>query len=346
MNFFSYLRARLLMLSMFILAILLIACALLLDATASLFTVQYTIFCGVLIMCVSVLTDYILMSKRFLMLRKLLKQDSDPVKLPIPVDPIEDQYQKLLMHSIQRNTEKLFSAREAAAENAEFMSAWVHEVKTPITALHLLLDQGEVSEQSMASIAEEVDRIDSFVEKVLFHARSDAFAQDYLLAEEDLHQLMRNCIKRHANLFIHKGIHLVDQIDEGMFVYTDRKWLSFILDQLLSNALKYTPPGGKITLSVLKDDKQTVLQIADTGCGIKSEDLPRLFRKSFTGYNGRQGVKSTGFGLYLSKKLSDKLGHQLKLESIWEKGSVASVVFHAWHDYYQPDIDNRDVTKL
>lgn len=341
MSIWGYLRSRAILLILFVVAIALIAATLAADDAASPGTAPYALGCGALVLAIAVWADYLRLKRRCRLLDQMIGSGQEPVSLPPALDEAERRYQKLLMDTVRRGRAALLSAQQQAAENADFMSAWVHEVKTPITAMRLLLESDVLDGQDVLSLREEVSRVESDVEKVLFNARGDAFHQDYLLAEEALHPLVRGCIKRHAGLFIRKGIRVIDRVDDGITVYTDRKWLDFILDQLMSNALKYTPKGGVITLDARQDAKQAVLTIRDTGCGIRGEDMPRLFGKSFTGHNGRVGGgagRATGFGLYLSQKLARKLGHRVTLDSVWGEGTSARIIFPALQDYFQPDL--------
>ena len=142
-------------------------------------------------------------------------------------------------------------------------------------------------------------------------------------------------MKKHSVLFIKKHIKFIDEVPEAFTVDTDKKWILFIIDQLISNALKYTADNGSITFKSFEDDKEQVLAIEDNGTGIKSEDLNRLFSKAFTGYNGRnENIKATGFGLYLSQKLAKKLNHYITIESEYGKGTTAFIHFPKWNDYY------------
>ena len=149
-----------------------------------------------------------------------------------------------------------------------------------------------------------------------------------------LDRLVKEAVKKQAKTFINKKINIeIDNID--LVVTTDKKWLSFILDQVLSNALKYTSPGGRIKIYGSIEDKAQKLIIEDNGIGVKSEDLRRVFDKGFTGYNGRENYKSTGIGLYLSKKLARKLGHDISIESKYGEYTKIIIIFPKLSDYLQ-----------
>ena len=161
-------------------------------------------------------------------------------------------------------------------------------------------------------------KIGQYVDMVLGYLRLDSDSTDYVFCDTDLDALIRQAVRKFARLFILKRITL-DFQETGRTVLTDGKWLSFVVEQLLSNALKYTPAGGAVRIY---GDGETLV-IADTGIGIREEDLPRIFEKGFTGYNGRTGQKSTGIGLYLCRRVTEKLGHDLTIVSRPGQGTIA-----------------------
>ena len=191
---------------------------------------------------------------------------------------------------------------------------WAHQIKPPIAAMHLTL-QREDSALSR-QLAGELQRIEQYVEMVLYYVRLGESGSDLVIQEHDLDDIIRKAVRKYAGQFVRRRLHLGYQ-GTDIRVLPDEKWLSFIIEQLLSNAVKYTSKGS-VTISV---DAEKRLTISDTGIGIAGEDLPRLFEKGYTGYNGRVERKSTGIGLYLCKMAADKLGHRLSAESEPGKGS-------------------------
>ncbi|GMQ59269.1 sensor histidine kinase [Vallitalea sediminicola] len=202
-------------------------------------------------------------------------------------------------------------------EYYDFITSWVHAVKIPISASRLLIESHqEDAEDTLISIENEIEKIERYVEQTLYYSRSMSFSKDYLIREYNLNKLVKQSIKKFAKTFIGKKISLAVDIDENINVYTDKKWFGFILEQLLSNALKYTDKeDGRIEISTYEDDREYRLLIRDNGVGIKMEDIRRVFERGFTGFNGRYFEKSTGMGLYLARKLAGKLGHKLTIES-------------------------------
>lgn len=272
-------------------------------------------------------------------IKKLIEYRISADKTPIFPKPIEYKdsvYSNVISDVYDSYILSLKNIEGKVTENNEFMTAWVHEIKTPITTLKLLTEtiKGEDNNQELVvSVKEEIDKIDDYVEKVLYYSRSDSFSKDYIISELALNDVIKESVKKHSIIFIRKHISFINNVDKDMFIDTDRKWLLFIIDQLISNALKYTKEKGNIKLTSSENEKEKILIVQDDGIGIKKEDIERIFTKSFTGNNGREiNSKSTGMGLYLSQKLAKKLGHYITIESEYREGTSVFVHFPKWSD--------------
>jgi signal transduction histidine kinase len=210
-------------------------------------------------------------------------------------------------------------------EYREYMEIWVHEIKTPIASSRLVAqnNRGPVAD----SMSEEIDKIEGYVEQVLFYSRSNAVEKDYIIKEVNLQRLCYDVLKRNSKLFIRNNIGAeTDNLDVNVF--SDAKWIEFILNQLLINAVKYSKKSGtQVKLSTRENENNVVLSVEDNGIGILEEELPRIFDKGFTGTNGRRYGKSTGMGLYICRKLCDKLGLSIEAYSKVGKGTRISIVF-------------------
>ncbi len=213
-------------------------------------------------------------------------------------------------------------------EQEEFLNRWVHEIKIPIEALSLIKENiaEDIPELRVYQMEMELDKIEKDVQQVLYFTRLDAFSKDYLIQELDLKQVVETSLKTFANYFILKHLTLTFE-GESFLVLSDEKWLSYIIQQVLSNAVKYTAEGGEITIAFRKENHLKILEIKDNGQGIPKEDLPRIFEKGFTGAMGRKEQQSTGLGLYLSYNLMRKLGHQLKVTSKLGEGTTVAFIF-------------------
>ncbi len=204
-------------------------------------------------------------------------------------------------------------------DTVDYYTTWVHQIKTPIASMRLTL-QNEDSDTAR-QISEDLFRIEQYVEMVLTFLRMGSDSTDYIFREYDLDEIVKGCVKKFASQFIRKKIKLQYE-PLNVKVLTDEKWLSFVIEQLLSNAVKYTPSEGKVTIDL---ENEKTLYIGDTGIGIASEDLPRIFEKGYTGYNGRSDKKASGLGLYLCKCICDNLGNSITADSSPDMGTVIRI---------------------
>ena len=240
-------------------------------------------------------------------------------QLPEPWDLVEQDYQALL-HTQQRQMSAAMLRRDRRERDmADYYTLWVHQIKTPISAMGLLLQKEDT--QLSRELTVQLLRIEQYVEMVLAYVRLGPDSSDYVLRPCDLETAVRKSVRKFAPLFIQSKVRLeLEPITQT--VTTDEKWLCFALEQLLSNAVKYTPKG---TVNVCFRDGR--LCVADNGIGIAPEDLPRVCEKGYTGCNGRQDQKASGIGLYLCSQVLNKLGHSLELTSKPGAGTTASIGF-------------------
>lgn len=230
----------------------------------------------------------------------------------------------ILRQTNKYKLEQINRYKYAQEEFQEFMELWVHEIKTPLSAINLICenDKNKVTN----SINEEAMKIDSFIELILFYARSQMPEKDYLIKNCKLHDIVNKVIIRNKNSFLKKNICL-DMHDLDISVRTDSKWMEFIINQIVVNSIKYSSNDPLIEIYAITDKESVSLYIKDNGIGINSKDLPRVFEKGFTGTNGRSKYNSTGMGLYLVKRLSDALGNNVLIESILGEGTMVKIVF-------------------
>lgn len=227
-----------------------------------------------------------------------------------------EQYEEKLKETRESNSEESIRWEELQ-EKQDFFALWTHQIKTPIAALNLLL-QGE--KQDVAACRQELFKIESYVEMALNYLRFEEMSNDLVLERNSLEQLVRQVVKKYAAIFIYNHISIqLEHLDYT--VLTDEKWFCFVLEQILSNALKYTKRGS-VKISAEETENGLQIFVQDTGIGIKSEDLPRIFEKGFTGYNGRMDKKASGLGLYLCKGVCEKLGHEIRVASKEGEGTT------------------------
>ena len=228
--------------------------------------------------------------------------------------------------AIIRELKKINEVTETARqtdrrESLDYYTTWIHQIKTPISTMKMILESEDTDEHR--ELLAELFRIEQYVEMVLSYLRLSSEHSDYIFKEYDLDKIIKQAIHKYASQFVRRRIQLkYDPVD--IKVLTDEKWLLFIIEQVLSNSIKYTPKGS-VTITVTPDK---VLKISDTGIGIATEDVPRIFEKGFTGYNGRLNKKSTGLGLYLCKMAADRLSHKISVESAPGVGTTISIDLH------------------
>lgn len=248
----------------------------------------------------------------------------------------EKLVQEYINHQVREHHQVMQQVISNQKDQKDYVDSWIHEIKVPLAAVGLILQSIEydIDDDKYTLLQNEVQKIDEYVEQVLYYSRLDEFINDYLIQEYSLKKMIQPVIRSQANYFIQKNLQLV-MSEEDAQVLTDGKWIAFIFRQLLSNAIKYTPENGKIEVVITQKNDGTYLQLKDAGIGIQSEDLGRIFDKGFTGENGRSAEQhSTGLGLYLAKKLAEKLGVELTAESEWGKGTTMTLFFPRLN-YYQ-----------
>ena len=229
-----------------------------------------------------------------------------------------EQYEKERKEMQESNSEESRQWEELQ-EKQDFFALWAHQIKTPIAALNLLLQQ---ENQDVAACRQELFKIESYVEMALNYLRFEEMSNDLVLERNSLEQLVRQVVRKYAAIFIYNHISIqLEHLDYT--VLTDEKWFCFVLEQILSNALKYTKQGS-VKISAEETENGLQIFVKDTGIGIKREDLPRIFEKGFTGYNGRMDKKASGLGLYLCKGVCEKLGHEIRVVS--EEGEGTTVI--------------------
>lgn len=232
---------------------------------------------------------------------------------PKPQDVLEADYQRMLENTYREKAELTSQTTIVRQDMLDYYSMWAHQIKTPIAAMRVLLQSGAEGQE----LKMELFKVEQYVEMVLSYLRMEQMSSDLVFNWYELDDLIRQAIRKYAQLFIPQKMKL-RFTPTDKHVLTDEKWLVFVLEQIISNALKYTKAGE---ISIYYDENREQLAVTDTGIGIQAEDLPRVFEKGFTGYNGRADKKSTGIGLYLCKNIMNTLKHGLAIESVVGEGT-------------------------
>lgn len=240
--------------------------------------------------------------------RLIMLQDFNPERYPKDVEP----YVECARHLLE---EKRMVQEQAIAEQKELMdyfSLWAHQTKLPLAVLRLLCEQDPLD---IKAIRLQIRRLGQYIDMAMAYIRLEADS-DYQLENQAVDPIIKRAIRSFSTEFIHKKIHL-EYRETGRMVITDSKWLGFVIEQILSNAIRYTPEGGTIKIYA----SGSLICIQDTGCGIDPADLPRIFDQGFSGFNGHAASGSSGIGLYLCRKVLDRLSHTIEIESIPQIGT-------------------------
>lgn len=268
-----------------------------------------------------VLSDYIHYKKKHALLCNLRERIAIATnELPEADDILEEDYQELIELLYQIRNQLASECDISQSELSDYYTLWAHQIKTPIAAMRLMLQSEDFPKND--ELAAELFKIEQYVEMALQYLRMENMSGDLKIQHYPLAEIIKSAIRKYAKLFVLQKISLRFE-EPPCSVLTDEKWLQFVIEQLLSNALKYTR-GGVIAI-YMDEDADKTLVIEDTGIGIQPEDLPRIFERGFTGYNGRLDKKSTGIGLYLCKKVLTKLSHTITITSEVGKGTKVKI---------------------
>lgn len=245
---------------------------------------------------------------------------------------------KIIYESLQDINKNIYEEIEqyknSVSDFKEYIEMWIHEVKIPIASSVLMLHNNKPD--TVKKVQLQINRIESYVEQVLYYVRSKNAEKDYLIKECNLKEIINSVVRKNKDILISKHIAIkVENISES--ILSDSKWLEFIINQIISNSIKYSKDESpRISFRSESKEGKIILHIEDNGLGINKGDLPRVFNKSFTGENGRGNSSSTGMGLYLCKKLCNKLGHFIEINS--EKNIFTRVSIYFNCDEYYKDV--------
>ena len=245
----------------------------------------------------------------------------------------EKLYKALLLQEKENADRLMKAAEEKKEEDIAFIEAWVHEIKTPIAAIRLMIENAldHPTEHTLYDISDELMRIEDMVQKTICYSGLEDISKDCQIEKINLAKVVSRCMqKEYANIH-NKQIKLeMGQLD--LMVYSDEKWLGFIIKQILDNAVKYSLAGGVISIRTMDDNGSKSLIIEDHGIGIREEDLRLILHRGYTGQNGRSVENATGIGLYLSQRLCSKLGHRLSITSKIKEGTTVQIYLGRGHE--------------
>lgn len=335
--FKAYIAARRKIVVVGVTGILIFSCLFMLEHVTVKAVWYPTLLCVVLLLVYSVY-DYICFVKRYRQRMEAKKHIEITVdNLPEPESLLEEDYQELLRVMLARKNDEVNDIRLVRKETEEYVAMWTHQIKTPLTALQLTA--GDCREPERTEMLSRIFEIEQYADMMLQFLRLEDAVGDLVLKRYSVKSMVNQTVRYFARMFISKNISVRVDIPDELSVVTDEKWLVFVLKQLVSNALKYTEQGGSIHIYEEQTplqrepqqdvwaeqcfgaaDKQTNckcvrLMIEDTGIGIAADDLPRIFERGYTGYNGRKDKKATGLGLYLTQRIVRMLNHEIHITS-------------------------------
>lgn len=284
----------------------------------------YALLLGLLVCCGMLTYRWVTHQKLYRLLSD--PKPSEPLALAqLDTSVVPQAVSALLELQHRQYEQRVQELEEQQAQHLTFMQLWVHQMKTPLSVLELTLqDSGDGRDESMR---EETERLRSGLEMVLYMARLQTFEQDFYIERVKLREAVNEVILENKRLLIRSSLYPQLTVDEELQVETDRKWLRFVLQQLITNAAKYGASGGKLIVRAYARGRAVHLEVEDGGVGIPAADLGRIFRPFFTGENGRAFKESTGMGLYIVRSVLERMGHRIEVESAAGRGTRMQVIF-------------------
>lgn len=316
--------------------ILLVLNAVLLSSVSIKFALGDIIYLDLLIIFIYVIflsIGYLKWKHNFNELYSLLKRKENIDLVSLNKDNFESELIKGVIQYKNNEFEKeIQNVRVTLDEINDYILKWVHEIKIPISVLEIISEKVDDDETS-ESIKIESDRIRFLAEQALYIGRAADYSHDLEISDVNIEDVIKEVIRKNASFFISKKIEL--ELNNTDFqVMSDKKWMSYILDQIVNNACKYVNVSGKIKIWADEDEKSVKLHIKDNGIGIAKKDIERIFDRGFTGSNGRKAGASTGMGLYFSNKMAEKLNHKIKVYSEANKFTEFIIMFYKISDYF------------
>jgi OmpR family two-component system sensor histidine kinase YxdK len=284
----------------------------------------YALFLGTFVLTIYLISRYMTHRKFY---HRLTSQISrlDEVFEALDPSPVSAALSDLLKVQHRLYINDLQQQEKKRNDHLTFINQWVHQMKTPLSVIELIIQDRE--DEQMTSIQEETDKLEKGLEMVLYAARVEVFEQDFHVQSVSLKSTIDQAIRENKRLFIKNQVYTDVHLSHTM-VESDEKWLEFVFNQIITNAIKYSAgKGQKVYIYDEKDEKGTHLIIRDKGVGIPKTDVKRVFDPFFTGENGRIYRESTGMGLYLVKEVCEKLGHEVEIESVQGEGTLVKIHF-------------------
>ncbi len=352
MKFKDYLRDRLLYIIIYFISTFLTITIMMLDLiirqeTLKMSNIIYAFMLSFILLCILMTIDYMKKRKFYRILNYGLDKNKELqyiFNIPDNINKEYDAIKELLINNYITYKNTLEKYTKASKTHTDFNNRWVHQMKTPISVIKLILENekdksiDENTKRSYESIEEEIEKLSHGLEMALYTLRVKDFELDFKVEEVSLLEVVRNVINENKTSFIVNSIYPKIVSKEDQIVKSDKKWVKFVISQIISNSIKYSKVKESkykdIDILIYKERDRTILSIEDKGVGIPKQDLDRVFNPFFTGRNGRTYLESTGMGLYLSKDICERLGHGLYIESVEGEGTKVTVIFYHGNSIY------------
>ncbi len=278
--------------------------------------INYPLFICFLALSLYFVLDFYFFNKKYKELSTMLKEKNYDFSNVQAYNPLEQKYIEIMNSSNQSHNENINMLKQKNDTNADYLLLWSHQIKTPLSALNLMSQKLPNSGEYM----EQLFYVDAYIDMMLQFLKLDNINEDYRFEQFNIGDVIRDSIKFFRPVFINSNTAVqLDNID--VTVLSDKKLLGFVIKQIISNAIKYSPKG---LIKIFMENNNTLV-IEDNGIGIQAEDIPMLFKKGFTGYNGRQHQKSSGIGLFLSHEILTKINHSITISSTPGKGTIVKI---------------------
>lgn len=337
LNIFRYIKDRKINI-VFVFSIILIVNVVLFSTFTINIDNEDIIYMDILILFITIIYfsyDYFQWNKNYKNIYKDLKNNKDIEKVFMNGKIEEDIINLLIDNKNNIRIEDTNKLKKELSEINDYITKWIHEIKIPIAVLGLISDRIENIDEFEISndLKIEIERLNFLVNQVLYTSRSTNFSEDLHIEEIDLYKIIMEVVKKNMNILISKNIELnIEKLDRK--IYSDRKWVSYTIDQIINNSYKYIKDNGKIDIYFEENNDILILNIKDNGMGIPKKDIERIFDRGFTGDNGRKIGHSTGMGLYISSKMGEKVNYKLRAESRVNEYTNIKVVFDNINSYF------------
>ncbi|WP_353093078.1 sensor histidine kinase [Tissierella praeacuta] len=352
MKFKDYIKDKLLYIVIYFISIFLVIAVMMLDIIIrkdrlNIANIIYSIILASIGLGVVILLEYIKKKRFYAPINYCLEKDEDLQYIYNIPDNINNEYdflKQILVRDYNIYINTLEKYKKTTKSQMDFNNIWIHAMKTPVSVIRLMLENekdkniDENTRKSYESIEEEIEKLAHGLEMALYTLRINDFGLDFKVEDISLLEIVRTVINENKSTFIVNSIYPKVLSREDIFVKSDKKWVKFVISQIISNAIKYSKvkesENKDIIIKIYKEDDNTIVSIKDSGVGIPKVDLERVFDPFFTGINGRKYLESTGMGLYLSKDICSRLGHGINIDSIEGEETMVSITFYSGKSIY------------